>query len=1178
MPAHRPCSSPRLSALSLALALAAQVAPTATQADTFTWTGSASGQWSNAANWAEGALVGGATTQLLINTSPQANSFNDIAAGLVLNRLTLGPAAGPMTISGQALIFQGTAATLAMQSTGGHSVIQNNVQLGSDLSVDGGPAFASQLFLQGAISGAGALRLASGVTVMSGSNSYTGLTTVASGAVLGVSGLATASSAGLVIASGAELQLLRSGGNTFARVSAPIQLGGVLSSFAKKRPDFLGFPVASAFVSGPINLTADARIVAFGATGSGLNSTELVVGGSIGRSGQALTLVTGGANNTLRVSNTITGNGDLLLRANGGGLFVGGVAGDGAILVAGTGGNLSLGAISGAGLLDVSASAVEVVGAISGARDLRVTGGSLLLAEAAHSFSGSITLQGAGSLSVGREGLLGDAANSLRFVAGGTLHLTGQEQTALGSLTRAISTTGGTAMIDPGAGTVRSVSSTISGDGGLGFFNFGLRTALTLSGANSFAGGLTIGSNVSVAFNDDGNLGAAGGRILLGGSLVLPVGYTLDRPLELSGNDAGLAPLGPAHLISSTITGDGLLRLGGAATFTLTGNNTHAGGVALAGQSSGEPTVLVIGSDARLGAVGGVLDIGRQNGFFVLPGKLVAAADLSIAASRSTSFRAMTVDSNGFDVTFNQAISGRGMTKTGAGTWRLNTANTDGSNVNEVQVVQGTLQLGIDEALGTRAAVAVAGGGTLDLAGRTLTPTDISVAEGGVVTLGQGGTLRTRIGEFNGGITGSGSVVLGLSGFTPGDTRFNAANSFSGSVSVLHGSRLVLNHALALGLGGSSGGISLLLDKGTLAAGNQLAGPVVISAATPLTIGAGGAGFAADGQSLIIERQLTGNSPLAFFRGSRPGESTPYDVRLANAANNFVGHIQLGDPASFGPAILGITADGALGNAANTVTLGGRFFDGESNRSAFGGLRSWAHLSLAASRVLQLDGNAGETNGWIDSNGFTFVVQGGIGELASGMSLLKTGSGTLVLNGINSYSGETRVDDGTLGGHGEVASALIGSSAALAPGESVGLFSIRNDLRFDGGHLLMELGGLTRGLTFDALNIGGSVDLGGSAVLQLNFTNGFAGLVQTGDSFQLLQAGGGIFGQFANVVDGGRLLTADGAGSFVVHYGDGQQGLLLSDFTAAAVPEPSTYALLLGGLLAIGLARRRMSC
>ena len=83
--------------------------------------------------------------------------------------------------------------------------------------------------------------------------------------------------------------------------------------------------------------------------------------------------------------------------------------------------------------------------------------------------------------------------------------------------------------------------------------------------------------------------------------------------------------------------------------------------------------------------------------------------------------------------------------------------------------------------------------------------------------------------------------------------------------------------------------------------------------------------------------------------------------------------------------------------------------------------------------------------------------------------------------------------------------------------------------------------------------MGGTLDLGSDTLLRLSFIHGF--VATAGQQFQLIQAGGDVFGQFANVADGGRLLTADGTGSFLVHYGTGQ-GLVLSDFQAAAVPEP----------------------
>jgi|694.fasta_scaffold27196_7 fibronectin-binding autotransporter adhesin len=149
-----------------------------------------------------------------------------------------------------------------------------------------------------------------------------------------------------------------------------------------------------------------------------------------------------------------------------------------------------------------------------------------------------------------------------------------------------------------------------------------------------------------------------------------------------------------------------------------------------------------------------------------------------------------TISQSGNFTGINSAI-----TKTGSGTWTLNGNNTGYSGITTVS--NGTLVLGNANALGTSAVTV--NGGTLDLAGRTVTLTSLG-GSGGTIALGNGGALTANIinaavTTYSGAITGTGSFTKdGNGGFIlassnntyVGDTiisnnwiRNDAVNSFA---------------------------------------------------------------------------------------------------------------------------------------------------------------------------------------------------------------------------------------------------------------------------------------------------------------------------------------------------------------------------------------------------------------
>ena len=153
-------------------------------------------------------------------------------------------------------------------------------------------------------------------------------------------------------------------------------------------------------------------------------------------------------------------------------------------------------------------------------------------------------------------------------------------------------------------------------------------------------------------------------------------------------------------------------------------------------------------------------------------------------------------------------------------------------------------------------------------------------------------------------------------------------------------------------------------------------------------------------------------------------------------------------------------------------------------------------------------------------------------------SLIKSGAGSLTLNGANTYRGATTVNggrlnvngslasrvtvnnSGSLGGTGRVGGLIANAGATVAPGNSIGTLQVDGNVTFEqGSTYAVELSTAHS----DRLLVSGATVLNGG-VVTLALENNPDVLTQPqarsmlGRQYQILQAAGGVQGQFASVV------------------------------------------------------------
>ena len=290
----------------------------------------------------------------------------------------------------------------------------------------------------------------------------------------------------------------------------------------------------------------------------------------------------------------------------------------------------------------------------------------------------------------------------------------------------------------------------------------------------------------------------------------------------------------------------------------------------------------------------------------------------------------------------------------------------------------------------------------------------------------------------------------------------------------------------------------------------------------------------------------------------------------ATIVNNSNGAVVFGTPfltdaPTAGNATITTNANGvaffqALSRAGNAtiITNGGGatgFFDNSTGGNAqfitnAGGIVDFSQTSGPASNGKITAGSlAGAGDYYLGGNQLTVgsnnlstevsgIIHDGVSPLtcgcaqpSSGASLVKVGTGTLTLSGINTYTGPTTVNagilavngsivassgvtvnaGGTLGGNGVVPTTTI-NGGTLAPGNSIGLITVSGGLSFVGaGNYLVEVSPSSA----DRTNVTGAATLTGT--VQAVFQSGAYGP----RSYVILSANGGRIGTFGTFATAG---------------------------------------------------------
>ena len=595
-----------------------------------------------------------------------------------------------------------------------------------------------------------------------------------------------------------------------------------------------------------------------------------------------------------------------------------------------------------------------------------------------------------------------------------------------------------------------------------------------MSAVGGGAGTAIIGNNLTIANRGqltggfDGN--SRGTAIQMGGTanrLELYAGSSIVGAVNATGTTNTLAFAGGTDqtfnvgTLGGQYSGFNAFEKTGTATLVLSGATTEVTPWVL------RQGTLSVAADASLGASTG--DLTFNGGTLLTTSSFASARNIVLEGSSGAYFSTNSgVTTTLSGVIADSAGQGNSITKEGAGTLVLSGVNTYGGGAN---IKDGTLSVSADANLGASGETIVFSGGTLATTASFASARNfyLDEAEGRVNT--DSGVTTTLSGVISG-ASGSAFSKLGA-----GTLVLSGVNTYSGSTNLNAGTLSVSADA---NLGASGGAI--VFNGGTLAT------TASFDSARNVSLGQEGRVDTAWGVTTTLSGVMTGRSISKYGTGTL----------VLSGANTYNGTTFLYD------GTLSVSADSNLGAGNGAVVLAG------------GTLATTA--DFASARQIYFD----EANGLLNTASGVTTTLSGLVSGASGSSLYKIGAGTLVLSGVNTYSGNTNLNGGTLSVSADANLGASGGAIAFNGGTlaTTASFDSARDIVLGAGSGAIDtaagvtttLSGAISGTGTFAIRGGGLVDYTGTGSV-------FAGDTSVSGALAV----NGSLGGLVNVVSGGRL-------------------------------------------------------